>query len=62
MIVISSGTLTPCIHTSSNQKVSSMTSRVTRFVDLHDQSSEFHTTVSIIVWVVNQSDVMQLYI
>jgi hypothetical protein len=62
MIVISSGTPTPYIHTNSNQKVSSLTSRVTRFVDLHDQSSEFYTTVSITVWLVNQSDVMQLYI
>ena len=61
MIVISSGTPTPYIHTSSNHKVSSLTSRVTRFVDLHDQSSEFHTTVSITVWLVNQSDVMRLY-
>jgi len=61
MTVISSGTQTPYIHTSSNQKVSSLTSRVTRFVDLHDWSSEFHTTVSVTVWLVNQSDVMQLY-
>jgi len=62
MIVISSGKPTPYSHTNSNQKASSLTSRVTRFVDLHDQSSEFHTTVPITVWLVNQSDVMQLYI
>jgi len=52
MIVISSGTPTPYIHTSSNQKVSSLTSRVTRFVDPHDWSSEFHNTFSITVWLV----------
>lgn len=62
LIVISSGTPTPYIHTSSNQKVSSLTSRVTRFVDLHDQASEFHTTISVAVWLVNHCDVMQLYI
>jgi hypothetical protein len=61
MIVISSGTPTPYIHTSSNQKVSSLTNRVTRYVYLHDQSSEFHTTDSTTVWLVNQSDVMQLH-
>jgi hypothetical protein len=62
MIVISSGTPTPYIHTSSNQKVSSLTSRVTRFVDLHDHAIEFHTTISVAVWLVNQCDVIQLYI